>query len=604
MQSLWKKAVFCALILTSCLPVSAMNTTGKQPQEDPQNPVPFAAAVKKDGKWGVINDRAEVVIPMQYDKAAITLAPDNLQTRELSAASPSRWNLIEVQQGKKRGFYSREGQVIVPVSYTSRSAWMEDTVVVQTASNRNALYDINGTELAPAEYSYISPASDGMAAMKKDGKYGFLSISGNTILPQYEEVQSFADGLAPVKEHGKWGVIDKAGRTVVPSIYQETGPAYAEGLLAVKKDNRWGFIDKSGKEIIAPSYKKVQLAFQNGMAAVQDNQNLWGFVDSKGVQVIAPQYKAVYTPFSEGLAGVSTVDGKGYIHPDGRLAFMADYAQLFPFHDGIAEYRTGKITPSGYYASPSVSIGIGIGIGHGHHRHHPYDPFDWWPGIGIGWPYYPWGIYEPQLSVEMHRGYIDNTGRVIVSAANDHVFPMTETGSLVLNDNRFGYVNRKGEIIAHLVYRELIPDQTAGLLLAKNEDKKWGALSLTDGTEIIPFQYNELSATHSPSIVYKQNGRYGLMTNKGLHLTAAVYDSIADSDSGLFPAEKDGQWLYLSTSGKEVIHLPDSITDARPFVQNAAAVKENGKWGLINHSGQWIASPEFDDIQILPSHGE
>ena len=339
---------------------------------------------------------------------------------------------------------------------------------------------------------------------------------------------------------------------------------------------------------------------------MQDNQNLWGFVDSKGVQVIAPQYKAVYTPFSEGLAGVSTVDGKGYIHPDGRLAFMADYAQLFPFHDGIAEYRTGKITPSGYYASPSVSIGIGIGIGigHGHHRHHPYYPFDWWPGIGIGWPYYPWGIYEPQLSVEMHRGYIDNTGRVIVSAANDHVFPMTDTGSLVLNDNRFGYVNRKGEIIAHLVYRELIPNQTAGLLLAKNEDKKWGALSLTDGTEIIPFQYSELSATHSPSIVYKQNGRYGLMTNKGLHLTAAVYDSIADSDSGLFPAEKDGQWLYLSTSGKEVIHLPDSITDARPFVQNAAAVKENGKWGLINHSGQWIASPEFDDIQILPSHGE
>lgn len=103
MQSLWKKAVFCALILTSCLPVSAMNTTGKQPQEDPQNPVSFAAAVKKDGKWGVINDRAEVVIPMQYDKAAITLAPDNLQTKELSTASPSRWNLIEVQQGKNAG---------------------------------------------------------------------------------------------------------------------------------------------------------------------------------------------------------------------------------------------------------------------------------------------------------------------------------------------------------------------------------------------------------------------------------------------------------------------------------------------------------------------
>ena len=66
MQSLWKKAVFCALILTSCLPVSAMNTTGKQPQEDPQNPVPFAAAVKKDGKWGVIDSKGKEVVKPQY----------------------------------------------------------------------------------------------------------------------------------------------------------------------------------------------------------------------------------------------------------------------------------------------------------------------------------------------------------------------------------------------------------------------------------------------------------------------------------------------------------------------------------------------------------
>ena len=66
MQSLWKKAVFCALILTSCLPVSAMNTTGKQPQEDPQNPVPFAAAVKKDGKWGAIDQYGKVVIEPTY----------------------------------------------------------------------------------------------------------------------------------------------------------------------------------------------------------------------------------------------------------------------------------------------------------------------------------------------------------------------------------------------------------------------------------------------------------------------------------------------------------------------------------------------------------
>ena len=103
MQSLWKKAVFCALILTSCLPVSAMNTTGKQPQEDPQNPVSFAAAVKKDGKWGVINDRAEVVIPMQYDKAAITLAPTICRPRNYPPLLLPAGILLKCSRGKNAG---------------------------------------------------------------------------------------------------------------------------------------------------------------------------------------------------------------------------------------------------------------------------------------------------------------------------------------------------------------------------------------------------------------------------------------------------------------------------------------------------------------------
>ena len=52
MQSLWKKAVFCALILTSCLPVSAMNTTGKQPQERSSESCFFRRCRKETWKMG------------------------------------------------------------------------------------------------------------------------------------------------------------------------------------------------------------------------------------------------------------------------------------------------------------------------------------------------------------------------------------------------------------------------------------------------------------------------------------------------------------------------------------------------------------------------
>lgn len=51
---------------------------------------------------------------------------------------------------------------------------------------------------------------------------------------QYEDAGQFNEGLAAVKENGKWGYIDETGETVIPFQYDKAY-LFREGLALVGK---------------------------------------------------------------------------------------------------------------------------------------------------------------------------------------------------------------------------------------------------------------------------------------------------------------------------------------------------------------------------------
>ncbi len=60
------------------------------------------------------------------------------------------------------------------------------------------------------------------AAVKKDGKWGFISSSGKMVIePVYEEAKSFSYGYAPVKVSGKWTLIDINGKEVLNAEFAD-----------------------------------------------------------------------------------------------------------------------------------------------------------------------------------------------------------------------------------------------------------------------------------------------------------------------------------------------------------------------------------------------
>lgn len=560
--------------------------------------LPFTAAVKENGVWGAVNAAGKVVIPISYDRLGLSLRDAGEQTEDLTSEE-GRDDLIEAEKGGLRGFFTRSGKEVVPISYESRSIWKEGVLAVRGRDKKISFYTNDGSLISGAAYDQVSDFENGMAIVKRGATYGYLSLDGREVKPVYQEARFFEDGLAAVKEKGRWGVIDMTGRYVVSPTYKDTGAAFEEDRLAVKNQkNLWGFIDREGQEIIAPAYKAVSPAFSEGYAAVQDESKLWGFIDTEGRVTAKPQFKAVLTPFAEGLAGVKTLDGNGYARPDGTIAFMADYDQLFPFEDGLAEIREGEVETHAVRSRPPISIGIGWGWGDWlafrHHHHHPW-------GWGIGVPiWYPGRYdYETVPSITVKRGYIDKSGKVVASPANDRVFPAGRKGILLSKDGRYGWVNREGTYIAHTIYTGLLPDEEDGVLLAKDENKKWGLLSMADGHELLPFSYKEIRSLGSGLFGYKEEDKWGIAGKDGSRLTAPLYLAVSKAGEGLLPVKTKNGWTFITPAGTEAFPHEDTFSDVTPFSSGLAGVKVKGKWGLIDQQGRYVMHPAYEDLDIL-----
>lgn len=62
---------------------------------------------------------------------------------------------------------------------------------------------------------------------------------------QYDLAWNFKEDVAAVKQNGKWGFIDKAGQEFLPFLYDEAD-SFSKGFAEVKMDTLWGVIDKTG----------------------------------------------------------------------------------------------------------------------------------------------------------------------------------------------------------------------------------------------------------------------------------------------------------------------------------------------------------------------
>ena len=227
---------------------------------------------------------------------------------------------------------------------TAKELKSHHEIVTFWQGDKMGLKHLDGNVVVPGEYDIIQNYSEGMAAVCKGNRWGYVDSYGNNIIPciyqsrlfydngvmdgwgEYgapDEANDFHEGLVMIMKNGKAGFLDKQGKVAIPFLY-ERAKDFSEGFAAVKKAGKWGFINKEGKNVIPCQYDKVA-SFREGLVAVVKNGKS-GYINTKGKEIVPfiydkPEDWEPLYDFHEGLAVVKKNGVYGYVDKEGKSTF-------------------------------------------------------------------------------------------------------------------------------------------------------------------------------------------------------------------------------------------------------------------------------------------
>lgn len=195
-------------------------------------------SIKKNGHWGVMDIKNNVIIPCIYDFS------------------------IEIINGlavvKKDGFFGlidEHNTTLIDCQY--ECMYLEENLI--RCKDKNGLWgiiDTNNSVIVPFEYKCLFEISEGVVgALNKDNKIGFLSINNQISIPfQYWWPEKDSDG----------------------GCYN---PVFKYGLASVNKEKKFGFINHKGEEVIPFKFDYVQ-PFENCKSFCQIvEHNGYGYIE-------------------------------------------------------------------------------------------------------------------------------------------------------------------------------------------------------------------------------------------------------------------------------------------------------------------------------------
>jgi hypothetical protein len=185
--------------------------------------------------------------------------------------------------------------------------------------------------VVPCEFDSAFKLINGLGRIIKDGKTGYLGVSGKIMIPAvYEEGENFAEGFAFVKKDGQYFYINTLG----VNTFKKNFPFPA----LPKTEGQSDAVKKMFTQQLA--LMRQESSFQEGRAKFYDTVNKKvGFIDTKGATVIPDKY-IFATRFSEGIAIVkeSMQEPAKAIDKTGKQLFSLD-ADVLP----VGEFKNGFI---------------------------------------------------------------------------------------------------------------------------------------------------------------------------------------------------------------------------------------------------------------------
>lgn len=333
---------------------------------------------------------------------------------------------------------------------------------VNKTSTNNSTSGVAYKKYPLSSYDMIMPFHEGLAAVSKNEKIGFINKSGYEVIPcQYDNATEFKEGISSVILNNLTGFINKTGKLVIPYKYSPLfGYGFYDGVACVAVDSpdyneKWYVIDKTGKtQINCTQYSSLEF-FSEGLALVAKD-NKFGFINRQGIEVIPCIYDYDSNSFDyqyffkEGLCKVVQNGKYGFINNEGDVVIPIKYSSANNFSCGMASVsKDGK----DFFIDQ-----LGNKVFECNNFETISDFSD--------------GMLDVMFTVDntIKLGYVNKTGETVISPIYDHASSFSEGLAAVAIEEKYGFIDKTGKIVIPFIYDSAL-DFSEGLAIVDKNGK-------------------------------------------------------------------------------------------------------------------------------------
>lgn len=337
---------------------------------------------------------------------------------------------------------------------------------------------------------------------------------------------------------------------------KQQGKIGSKDYIVIFQDNKWGVIDSNGNTVIDPSYEEMitipnskedvflciyDVNYENGeyKTKVLNNKNEEIFTKYEQIEAFSNKDVNNNIWYEENVLKVKK-DGKyGIINLAGKELTACEYEQIEPI-EGIKNVL--KVTKDG------------------------------------------------------KKGVIDNQGKKVLATQSAEITNLGKEaidGFIVKGeDGKYGIVNYSDEVILEAKYDTIEKVHGNDMYVVRQGGKQ--VLVKKDGTEVLNTGFDEIKEilkNAENGIIYKKDGKYGVMKTNGEVTIAPDYEDLKEAKTGIFIVKKSGKYgiidsqkavkieptyTALTYHEKTDLYIAEKADYTNDIIDNEFAVRQSG----------------------------
>jgi WG containing repeat len=465
-------------------------------------------------------------------------------------------------------------------------------------------------ELIPARFERAMAFSEGVAAVRIDGRFGYIDARGEVVIaPRFDLAGRFYQGLAEILVGNKAAIINRNGDIVVPPIFKHAIPLTRDVIVAAEGTWTSGYYE--GYETL------------DSPSEMQDRTVKYGLYHVGGYWSRPPDLTSLHRFESDGRGLIWATTGEFYFGPfgllasDGRWVVEPQYEHVGWLSEdrAVVRKRVGGRTP----LEGTLLTGAVDGNGEVAIPLQPQALFGWnngWSlvkedgkeglvdrnGALIGGRYFdkvePWSVGDVSaVLIEGRWVGLHRSGAIVPHPGNGRVLKSCPSGVTVRRlDGKTQIVDADGRQTTPYLFESLLSPATCDRPFPVGLDNKWGFIGLDGCLLVDPPGFDSLTNFERGYAVVKQASKWGIIDTTGRFVLAPTFDGLIERREDLFHVQMDGRKLWITATGEERPEPPITYTPSPDMLACGHGLKlaeRDSLWGIVDDDGKDVIAPRY-----------